>query len=84
MEKVLSIIKMVDIMRDNGKMIGCMDMGNCIIILRNQHIKEIGLWINFMDMEKYIMIYLKSYINLSIIRIFKILKNIGNIMKVNM
>jgi hypothetical protein len=35
MEKVLSIIKMVDIMRDNGKMIGCMDMGNYIIILRN-------------------------------------------------
>lgn len=77
------IIKMVAFIKENGKTIKCMDTENFTIIIPNQHIKVIGIWISFMDMVKFIMIIQLNQINHLIIRTLISYNNIGNIMKVD-
>jgi hypothetical protein len=50
------IIKMVVIIKENGEIIKWMDKEDFIIKEEKWPIKEAGKKINFMDMEKYIMI----------------------------
>ncbi len=81
MDMASSIIKMVDIIKEIGKIIKWMDLENCIIKEENQHIKDTGKKISFMDLEKYLMIILLSQIVDLISLILIIQKIIGNIMK---
>jgi hypothetical protein len=81
MAKESFIIKMVVIMMGSGKRIKCMAGESYIIKVDNWLTKEIGLMINFMDMEKFstIIQLLCKVVSITLISIY--LTIIGNIMK---
>ena len=81
MEKESSSIKMVDIMRDNGRIIKCMDQADCSMREENQHMMEIGVKISLMDKEKYLMIIHNHQIVASILLTLITQKIIGSIIK---
>ncbi len=76
-----SFIKMEVITKDNGKIIKWMDLEDFIMKEVNQPIRDIGLKINSMDSEKFIMIIQLRY-NVDLILLISICsKIIGNIIK---
>jgi hypothetical protein len=76
-----SSIKMVDIMKDNGKIIKCMDGVNFSMKVENLHMKVIGNRMNFMVLVRYIMI-IQFLLNVDLILLILIIwKIIGNFMK---
>lgn len=79
-----SIINKAVIMMANGKKITCMDLVNYITLIINQHIKVIGLLINFMVMVKYTMINQHQLIVVLIILISKKFNKNGNIIKAHL
>lgn len=81
MEKVNFIIKKVAIMMGNGKIIICMVLEDFTIQIINLLIKDIGLLINSMEKEKFIMMNLHQFMILLTIQILIIWNKNGNIMK---
>lgn len=70
-------------MMDNGKIIKCMAMVNCITVMGNQLMKDNGLKMNLMVQERYIMISQQCLMEVLIIPILIILNNNGFIMMDN-
>lgn len=68
-------------MMGNGKIIICMDMGNCIIRIINLPMKANGLWISFMAKGKFVMISHRGFKGSLIIQIGQNWDNNGNTMK---
>jgi len=81
MEKVNFIIKKVAIMMGNGKIIICMVSEDFITQIINLLMKDIGLLINSMEKEKFIMMNLHKFMILLTIKILIIWNKNGNIMK---
>jgi hypothetical protein len=78
------IIRKGVFMMGSGKIIICMVLGNFIIRVKKLHMRGNGIWINFMEKAKYIMMIMSQFrVNL-IIEIFKIWKKNGNYIKVNL
>ena len=81
MEKVNFIIKKVAIMMGNGKIIICMVSEGFTTQIINLLMKDIGLLINSMEKEKFIMMNLHIFKILLTIKILIIWNKNGNIMK---
>jgi hypothetical protein len=73
-----------DIIKENGKMIRCKDLGDSIIRMERLLMRDIGKMMNLMDRGEYIMLNQSISRSNLIIRIFLSWVTDGSIMKVSL